>query len=126
MSPLRVRMIQDMRLAGLATSTQAVYIRSVCSLAAHYRRSPDTLSEEEVRSYLVGLRERGLARGSFKVNHYGIQFLYRHTLDREWPLFSKKRFASRSRGVCRSHSATPRFAACSTMSGTRPTRPASP
>ena len=112
MSALRARMIQDMRLAGLATSTQSVYVRSVCSLAAHYRRSPDELTEEEVRSYLVGLRERGLARGSFKINHYGIQFLYRHTLDREWPLFSKKRFASRIRGVCPSHSATPRFAAC--------------
>jgi len=112
MSPLRMRMIEDMTLAGLATSTQAVYVEAVCKLATHYRRSPDDLNEEEVRSYLVGLRERGLARGSFKVNHYGIQFFYHHTLDRDWPLFSKKRFASRGRSACPSCSPTHRSAAC--------------
>jgi hypothetical protein len=36
------------------------------------------------------LRDRGVARGTFKVHHFGIQFFYRHTLDRDWPLFSKK------------------------------------
>lgn len=112
MSPLRLRMIQDMKLAGLATSTQAVYVESVRKLAARYRRSPDELTEEEVRSYLVELRERGLARGSFKTNHYGIQFLYRHVLDRDWPLFSKKRFASRGRSACRSRLPTHRSATC--------------
>jgi hypothetical protein len=112
MSPLRIRMIEDMKLAGLARSTQAVYVDAVRKLAAHYRRSPDGLNEEEVRAYLVGLRERGVARGTFKSNHYGIQFLYRHTLDRDWPLFSKKRFASRGRGACPPRLPTPRSAAC--------------
>ena len=113
MSPLRKRMIEDMLLAGLATSTRAVYVDAVRRLAAHYRRSPDDLSEAEVRAYLVGLRERGVARGTFKANHYGIQFLYRHTLDRDWPLFSKKRFASRGRSVCPGRSPMPRSAICS-------------
>jgi Phage integrase, N-terminal SAM-like domain len=89
-SELRLRMIEDMKLAGLAATTQAIYIDAVYHLAAHYRRSPDHLSEEEVRSYLLSMRERGVARGTFKTNHYGIQFLYRHTLNREWALFSKK------------------------------------
>jgi hypothetical protein len=113
MSPLRARMIEDMMLAGLARSTQAVYVEAVRKLAGRYRRSPDELSEEEVRSHLVSLRARGIARGTFKSNHYGIQFLYRHTLDRNWPLFSKKRFVSRSRSACPKRSPTPRFAACS-------------
>jgi hypothetical protein len=112
MSPLRMRMIEDMKLAGLAAGTQATYIDAVRKLAAHYRRSPDQLSEEEVRSYLVGLRERGAARGTFKANHYGIQFFYRHTLNREWGLFSKKRFASRNRNACPMRWPTPRPAAC--------------
>ncbi len=112
MSPLRLRMIEDMKLAGLATSTRAVYVDSVRKLAAHYRRAPDQLNEEEVRCYLVGMRERGIARGTFKVNHYGIQFFYRHTLNRDWPLFSKKRFASRGRSACQWRSPTPRSAAC--------------
>ena len=66
-----------------------------------YRRSPDELSEAEVRSYLVKLRDRGAARGTFKVAHYAIQFLYQHTLGCDWPLFSKKRFVCRSTSGCR-------------------------
>ena len=91
MTPLRQRMIEDMRTAGLAPGTQALYLDAVRHLAAHYHRSPDELSEEEVRAYLLGLRERGVALGTFKTNHGGIQFLYRWTLDRDWPLFGKKR-----------------------------------
>jgi site-specific recombinase XerC len=33
---------------------------------------------------------RGVALGTFKTNHGGIQLLYRWTLDRDWPLFGKK------------------------------------
>jgi len=112
MSPLRVRMIEDMKLAGLATRTQALYVESVRKLAAHYRRPPDELSEEEVRCYLVGMRERGVARGTFKSHHYGIQFLYCRTLDRDWPLFSKKRFVSHDKSACPRRWPTSRSAAC--------------
>ena len=65
MSPLRMRMIEDMKLAGLSPGTQATYIDAVRKLAAYYRRSPDQLSEEEVRAYILHLRERGAARGTF-------------------------------------------------------------
>jgi len=97
MSPLRQRMIENMKLAGLSPATQAAYIKAVRGLAAHYHRSPDQLSQEEVRSYLLHMRERGVARGTFKTSHYGVQFLYRDTLDRDWALFSKKRSGNPSR-----------------------------
>jgi Phage integrase, N-terminal SAM-like domain len=113
MTPLRCRMIEDMRLAGLAARSQAIYVKSVRRLAAHYRRSPEQLSEEEVRSYLVRLRDRGVARGTFKVAHYAIQFLYQQTLGRDWPLFSKKRFVCRSTSGCRMRWPTTRSAICS-------------
>jgi integrase/recombinase XerD len=60
MSPLRARMTEDITLAGLALGTQKLYAQAVYRLAAHYRRSPDQLSEEEVRGYLLGLRQRGV------------------------------------------------------------------
>lgn len=91
MTPLRMQMTEDMRVAGLAAGTQRIYLDGVRRLAEHYRRGPDRLSEAEVRAYLLGLRERGVALGTFKTNHGGIQFLYRRTLDRDWPLFGKKR-----------------------------------
>jgi hypothetical protein len=67
MSPLRKRMIEDMILAGLALGTRQAYTQAVRRLAARYRRSPDQLSEEEVRGYLLELRQQGAARGTFKI-----------------------------------------------------------
>ena len=43
MSPLRARMIEDMKLAGLAATTQEIYLQAVRSLAKHYNRSPELL-----------------------------------------------------------------------------------
>ena len=91
MSPLRARMIEDMILAGLAEGTRKIYTQAVYRLAAHYRRSPDQLSEEEVRSYLLGLRQGGAARGTFQTSQYGLRFLYQHTLSRGWTLFGEKK-----------------------------------
>jgi integrase/recombinase XerD len=56
MSPLCARMIEDMTLAGLALGTQQNYAQAVRRLSAYYHRSPDQLSEEEVRGYPLDLR----------------------------------------------------------------------
>jgi integrase/recombinase XerD len=98
MTPLRKRMIEDMTLAGFVARTQDVYLQAVRRLAAHYMRSPDLLSEAEVRAYLLHLRdERGIARGTFKTNHGGIRFLFHRTLERDWSLFSQKNASARPR-----------------------------
>jgi hypothetical protein len=125
MTSLRLRMTEDMTLAGLAPATQAVYIDAIRGLAAHYWRSPDQLSEEQVRGYLLGLRDRGVALGSFKTNHGAIQFLYRRTLDRDWPLFWKKSFDRPGNGVYLTSCRTLRSARSWAASGTPPIRPAS-
>src|SRR6201981_708051 len=114
MSPLRARMIEDMKLAGLAATTQGIYLQAVRSLAKHYNRSPELLSEEEVRRYLLDIRERN-ARGSFKPSHYGIQFFYRNTLGQDWALF-KKRSGFPSRGGCRRRFPIPKCGAFSPRS----------
>ncbi len=97
MSPLRKRMIEDMLLAGLRPRTQETYIKAVYALAAFYRRSPDQLTEEEVRTYLLGLKSKGVARGTFKTSYYGLRFLYCQTVASEWALFGKKRSVNPSR-----------------------------
>ena len=115
MTPLRGRMIEDMKLAGLAATTQGVYLEAVRALSKHFgNRPPDQLSEEEVRQYLLGVRDRG-ARGTFKTCHYGVQFFYRQTLGVDWGLF-KKRSGFRSRSVCRRHFPMPRCSAFSALS----------
>src|SRR6202045_1616522 len=116
MSPLRARMIEDMKLAGLAATTQEIYLQAVRSLAKHYNRSPELPAEEEVRRYLLDVRERN-ARGSFKTSHYGIQFFYRNTLGQDWALF-KKRSGFPSRGGCRRRFPMPKCGAFSPQSDT--------
>jgi Phage integrase, N-terminal SAM-like domain len=108
MSPLRQRMMEDMKLAGLAPRTQDAYVRSVYNLAAHYMRSPDQLSEDEVRRYILAMVDRGAARGTFKTCHYGLQFLYRRTLGLDWALFSKKGCARPGKSGCRKFYPMPR------------------
>ena len=109
MTALRMRMIDDMVAAGLAANTQAAYIRAVLGLAKHFRRSPDELSEAEVRSYLLYLRdERGVAHGTFQPAHAALQFLYVRTLERDWALFSKKESSRPSAAACPAFYPTPR------------------
>ena len=63
MTTLRQRMIEDMTLAGLSANTKRLYTEAVRSLAKYYMRSPDQLSEEEVRAYLLYIKdERRLAK----------------------------------------------------------------
>jgi hypothetical protein len=118
MTPLRKRMIEDMKLAGLAAKTQEVYLQAIAALAKHYgNRPPDQLTEEEVRRYLLEVQEQG-ARGTFKTCHYGIQFFYRNTLGVDWALF-KKRSGFPSRGGFPRLFPMPRCSAFSAASATR-------
>jgi integrase/recombinase XerD len=86
MTPLRQRMIEDMQLRGLSSSTQEGYVNSVRRLAEHYRRSPDQLSEEDLRQYFLYLTHgKKTARASATVALRGIKFFYEYTLQRQWP-----------------------------------------
>ncbi len=53
MTELRKRMIEDMQLAGLSQGTQQAYIRVVRQLAGHFHRSPDQLTERQLRDYMA-------------------------------------------------------------------------
>ena len=58
MSVLREKMKQDLILFGLAESTQQRYIEAVANLYKHYQKSPDKLTEDEIRNYLLALKKR--------------------------------------------------------------------
>jgi site-specific recombinase XerD len=85
MSPLRRRMIEDMRIRNLTPNTQRVYVANVFRFACHFRRSPDRLGPPEIRSYLLHLtRERRLAASSIIVTVSALRFFYTVTLKRPW------------------------------------------
>jgi len=85
MTPLRQRMIEDMQLRGLSARTQECYVAAVRQLAAHHHRSPDQLSEEDLRQYFLYLtNEKKVARATATIALCGIKFLFEHTLKRDW------------------------------------------
>ena len=49
MTQLREQMIQDMVLRGMAPSTQRAYLQAVAKFARHYNRSPDRISNQELK-----------------------------------------------------------------------------
>lgn len=87
MTELRLRMIEDMKLNGLSEGTQRVYVDAIRALAKHYRRSPELLSEKELRQYFVYLeKEKCLARSTIRIQIFAVKFLYSKTLHRDGPL----------------------------------------
>ena len=101
MTELRKRMIRDLQLAGLVPGTQREYLRAVRQLTASYMVSPDQLTEREVEDFLFYVRdELGVARGTFAPIWAGLKFFYLNTLGYDWPLFTKKKFASQPANDC--------------------------
>jgi integrase/recombinase XerD len=89
---LRQRMHQDLQLAGLSEGTQGAYLRVVRQLADHYHTPPDRLSEQQVRDYLLHLKnDRRLASATLIVAYSGIRFFYSHTAPRDWPTLQRLR-----------------------------------
>ncbi len=58
-SHLQRHMIEDMRLRNMSPLTQATYVRSVKNFSVFFRRSPDILTFEDVRTYRLHLIARG-------------------------------------------------------------------
>ena len=88
MTAIRQRMIEDMQLHGYAEKTQTAYIGAVRSLVKHYHRTPEDITQEEVRSYFLYLvKERSVANSTLTLHLCGIKFFFENTLKREWTVF---------------------------------------
>lgn len=74
-------MIDEMTLRGMSPRTEESYVGAVFGLAKYYQRSPDELSIEEVRGYLLHLeRDRRVSWSTLNVTASGLRFLYFKTL----------------------------------------------
>jgi integrase/recombinase XerD len=84
MTALRQRMLDELVLRGMAARTQQAYIDAVSLLARHYGRSPDALTAQQVREYLLVLH-RDRKRSVSTVNQYScaFRFLYGTVLGRD-------------------------------------------
>jgi integrase/recombinase XerD len=75
-----------MQLHGYSDSTQEVYVRSIAKLAKHYHKSPDLISEEELRHYFLDLTlMKKASRSTATIELCAIKFFFQNTLQRPWP-----------------------------------------
>ena len=83
MTPLRQKLIDEIQLRGFSPHTQDSYVRCVTGLARYYHRSPDQISDDELKAYLLYLlREKQLAVGSLIVAVSGLRFFFGTVLHR--------------------------------------------
>lgn len=80
-SPLRQRMIDDMRMRKLAPKTQQHYVRAVRRFAGFLGRSPDTASREDLRRYQLYLVDQGTSPMSLNAAITGLKFFFDVTVD---------------------------------------------
>lgn len=86
-SPLRQRMLEDMRIRNLARCTQKQYIISVAAFAKYFAKSPELLTPEDIRAWQLYLIEgKRLSSSSLNVYVSALRFLYNVTLKRDWDL----------------------------------------
>lgn len=79
-SPLRQRMLEDMRMRKLAPKTRQAYIRAVCKLAQFLGRSPETASAEDLRRFQLHLVDAGTSPITLNATITGLKFLFEVTL----------------------------------------------
>ena len=90
MTPLRQRMIQDMRLRNLSSNTIDAYVHAVVQFARHFGRSPAQLSGEDARQYLLHLvQEQHASWSRYNQARCALQFLYRFTLKQDDERFER-------------------------------------
>lgn len=89
MTELRKRMIECLQLRGLSERTQEAYTRAVRQLAEYYHKSPDLITEEELRQYFLHIiNVKHYSRNTTTIALCGIRFFFEQTLNRNWSLFN--------------------------------------
>lgn len=79
-SPLRQRMLEDMRMRQLAPKTQSAYIRAVSRFGEFLGKSPHTASVEDLRRFQLHLVDAGTSPITLNATITGLTFLFDVTL----------------------------------------------
>jgi site-specific recombinase XerD len=81
-TPLRQRMLDDMRMRKLEPKTQASYVRAVRRLARFLERAPDSATVEDLRRFQLHLVDTGASPMTINATLTGLKFFCEITLDR--------------------------------------------
>jgi site-specific recombinase XerD len=81
-SPLRLRMIEDMTVRGFAAGTQRGYIAAIKRFTIFLGRSPDEVSAEDLRRYQLHMRSIEASATSINAAVSALRFFFGMTLGR--------------------------------------------
>jgi site-specific recombinase XerD len=82
MTPLRQRLIDDLRLRNYSPRTIEAYVAGVARFAKHCGRSPHLLGSDNVRAFQLHLLERRVSWSQFNQTVCALRFFYGTTLGR--------------------------------------------
>ena len=76
-----LKLAQDLQLAAMAKRTVYGYVRAVRKLCDHHKKTPDKISQNDVRAFLLHqIVDLEVASGTQSVLLSGIKFFYRNNV----------------------------------------------
>ena len=82
-TPLRERMIEDMRIRGLGHQSQRSHIRAVKDFALFLGHPPDTATREELRAYQLHMTDTEVTPSVYNARITALRFFFSMTCDRD-------------------------------------------
>lgn len=83
MTPLRERIMEDMRIHGMGDKAQKAHIRAIKHFAGFLGRSPDTATPDDLRAYQLHMTDTEVTPPTFNARIMALRFLFGTTCDRE-------------------------------------------
>ena len=82
-SPLRLRMIEDMRIRGMGDKAQKSHIRAIKNFTSFLQRSPDKATGEDLRAYQLHMTNNQVTPSTFNTRIIALRFFFATTCGRE-------------------------------------------
>jgi integrase/recombinase XerD len=82
MTPLRQRLIDDLRLRNYSPRTIEAYVAGVARFAKHFKRSPDQLGPDDVRALQLEMLHQRVSWSQFNQTVCALRFFFKVTLGR--------------------------------------------
>ena len=97
MTHLRKMMLEELERRNYTESTTRAYLRTIEDLARYFKRPPDQLGPEQIRTYVAHLfRDRKLTDNTVNQRVGALRFFFIKTLKKPWSVeetpYPKKRF----------------------------------
>jgi len=83
MSPLRERMMKDMRIRGMQETSQKAHIRVLKDFTTFLGRSPDTAEPDDLRAYQLHMADTNVTPSIFNARTVALRFLFSMTCGRD-------------------------------------------